>query len=236
MLKITIYNEFIHEREDDKVKEVYPDGIHGVLADFISKGIECSIRTFTVDDVNEGLTDEVLDDTDVILWWGHMGHGRVDDATAMRVRNHVYEGMGAVFLHSAHHSKPFKFLMGTSCNLQWGDGYKEVIWKTDLSHPVAKDIPDHFVLPEEELYGEFFDIPAPDSVVFTSWFASGHVFRSGCAYKRGRGRIFYFQPGHETYPTFKNEIVQKVILNAIEWTTPFCGRGFVNGLKVEPVV
>lgn len=236
MLNVTIYNEYKHEREDDACAKVYPNGIHAVLADFIQKGIECNIRTFTVDDVNEKLTDEVLDDTDVILWWGHMAHDAVTDETAERVRAHVVNGMGAVFLHSGHHSKPFKKLMGTSCNLNWGDGCKEVVWVTDPTHPVAHDIPKHFILEEEELYGEQFDIPAPDSLVFTSWFASGHVFRSGCAYKRGLGRIFYFQPGHETYPTYKNEIVQKVILNAIAWTTPVAGREGIPGPQVKPVV
>lgn len=236
MLKISIYNEFKHERESEECAKVYPDGIHAVLADFISKGLDCSIRTFTVDDVNEKLTDEVLDDTDVLLWWGHMAHGLVSDETAARVRNHVYEGMGMIFLHSAHHSKPFKLLMGTSCNLQWGAGFKEVVWTTDITHPVARGIPDHFILEEEELYGELFDIPAPDSLVFTSWFASGHVFRSGCAYKRGRGRIFYFQPGHETYPTYKNEIVQNIILNAINWTAPSAGRGVIGCPKVDSIV
>lgn len=138
------------------------------MADFIQKGIECSIRTFTVDNVNEKLTDEVLDDTDVLLWWGHMAHNDVSDETAERVRQHVADGMGAVFLHSGHHSKPFKKLMGTSCNLNWGDGCKEVVWVTDPTHPVAHGIPKHFILEEEELYGEQFDIPAPDSLVFTS--------------------------------------------------------------------
>lgn len=236
MLNITIYNEFKHERESESVAAIYPNGIHGLLAEFIGNNIECNIKTFTVDDVNEGLTDEVLDNTDVLLWWGHMAHDLVDDEVAVRVRNHVHEGMGAIFLHSGHHSKPFKLLMGTTCNLLWGEGVKEVVWTTDLTHPIAKGIPDHFILEKEELYGEVFDIPTPDATVFTSWFESGHVFRSGCAYARGRGRIFYFQPGHEEYPTFKNEIVQKVIMNAIEWTTPSESRGPIDCPMVKPVV
>lgn len=229
-MKITIYNEFKHEREDKECAAVYPQGIHAVLADFIQKGISCEIQTFTVDNVNEQLTDEVLDHTDVLLWWGHVAHNQVSDETAWRVHNHVLRGMGAIFLHSAHMSKPFRFLMGTGCTLRWGEGVKEILWVTDPIHPIVKDIPPKIVLPEEEFYGEHFDIPAPDSLVFTSWFASGHVFRSGCAYKRGMGRIFYFQPGHETYPTYKNPVIQKIILNAIDWVQPVMRTEIIDGI------
>lgn len=235
-MNITIFNEFVHEREKENVAAIYPNGIHMELAKLLKNKLDCSVRTFTIDDVNEKLTDEVLDDTDVIIWWGHIAHERVSDDVAARVRKHIYEGMGALFLHSAHHSKPFKWLMGTSCNLQWGGNFKEVVWTTDITHPVAQGLPDHFILEKEELYGELFDIPQPDSLVFTSWFESGHVFRSGCAYKRGRGKIFYFQPGHETFPTYKNENVRKIIINAVKWVAPSAGRGPIDCLKVDPVV
>ena len=221
MLKITIFNEFMHERDDDRCKAIYPEGIHKVLADFIGKDIECQIKCFTTDDVNEGLTDAVLDDTDVILWWGHAYHQLVSDETAKRVSDHVLGGMGAVFLHSSHKAKPFMNLMGTTCNLRWREeAEREILWVTDPTHPVAAGIPDHFELEHEETYGELFDIPQPDALVFISWFSGGNVFRSGCAYKRGMGRIFYFQPGHETFPTYKDGTIQKVINNAVKWVTP----------------
>ncbi|MBP0989893.1 MAG: ThuA domain-containing protein, partial [Oscillospiraceae bacterium] len=237
-MNIVIYNEYRHERTEPACAEVYPNGIHAVLADFLKKGIDCNIKTFCIDDVNEKMTDEVLNDTDVILWWGHMAHNEVTDETAKRVADHVNKGMGAIFLHSGHHSKPFRLLMGTAPNLSWThNGFKEIIWTIDTTHPVAQGIPPYFELPMEEVYGEPFDIPAPDALVFIGWYSSGHVFRSGCAFKRGRGKIFYFQPGHETYPTYKNETVQKVILNAVNWVNPAIEKGQVNsGIDVEPII
>ena len=221
MLKITIYNEYKHEREDEACAAVYPEGIHGVLKSFIEADKDCVIRTFTVDNVNTELTDEILADTDVCIWWGHMAHELVADETAARVAEHVLKGMGAIFLHSAHMSKPFIRLMGTSCTLKWREvGEKEILWVVDPLHPVAQGVGEYIELEHEEMYGEHFDIPEPDSLVFIGWFKGGNVFRSGCAYRRGMGRVFYFQPGHEMYPTYKNPAIQKVILNAVDWVAP----------------
>lgn len=221
MLNIAIYNEFKHEREVEECKAIYPDGIHAVLADFLGKGLDCSVSTFTLDNVNTGLNDEVLSKTDVLLWWGHMAHHMVSDEVAELVYQHVLKGMGAIFLHSAHMSKPFIKLMGTSCTLRWREaGEKELLWVTDPTHPIAHGINDYIELPQEETYGEFFDIPTPDSLVFVGWFRGGNVFRSGCAYRRGMGRVFYFQPGHETHPTYKHPQIQKILLNAVKWAAP----------------
>lgn len=221
MIKITIFNEFRHEREDAECGAVYPDGIHAAIAQFVEADMDCEIRCFNVDNVNEGLTEEVLADTDVIIWWGHMAHELVSDDVAQRVANHVLMGMGAVFLHSAHLAKPFKLLMGTACTLKWRDiGEKEILWVVDPLHPIAQGVGECIELEHEECYGEQFDIPEPDALVFIGWFGGGNVFRSGCAYKRGMGRVFYFQPGHEMYPTYKNKSIQKVILNAITWVKP----------------
>ena len=167
---------------------------------------------------SHGLTDEVLENTDVLFWWGHVLHGEVDDAIVAKVCDRVLQGMGLVVLHSGHFSKVFKKLMGTTCNLKWREsGDLERIWTVKPSHPIAAGLPEFFELPSEETYGEHFDIPDPDEVVFASWFSGGELFRSGCCFERGNGKIFYFRPGHETFPTFYDENVRKVLVNAAIW-------------------
>ncbi|WP_106768124.1 ThuA domain-containing protein [Paenibacillus faecalis] len=228
MLNVTIWNEFVHENIHDEVKQVYPEGIHMALA----KGLESpefNIRTATLDQPEHGLTDEVLNSTDVLLWWGHMAHDRVEDEIVAKVVKRVQEGMGLVVLHSGHFSKPFKALMGTSCDLKWREvGEQEVLWSVNPTHPIASGVNSHIILEHEEMYGEFFDIPTPDELIFVSNFAGGEVFRSGCTFKRGLGRIFYFRPGHETYPTYYNPEILKVISNGIRWTA-------ANAYTVKPV-
>ncbi|MFD7520665.1 ThuA domain-containing protein [Paenibacillus chitinolyticus] len=220
MIKVTVWNENVHEKTNAKVAEVYPEGIHGAIASGIA-GDSFQIRTATQEQPEHGLTQEVLDDTDVLIWWGHKAHGEVADEIVNRVHQRVLDGMGLVVLHSGHFSKIFKKLMGTSCDLKWREaGEKERLWVVDPSHPIAEGIGQYFELEQEEMYGEHFDIPAPDELVFVSWFEGGEVFRSGCTYHRGQGRIFYFRPGHETYPTYYNENVLKVIANGVKWAAP----------------
>ncbi len=217
-MNITIYNEYVHEQTDAEVRAVYPDGIHGALASFLGEGN--TIRTFTLETAND-ITDDVLNDTDVMLWWGHMRHQEVPDEVAIRVKEAVLRGMGMIFLHSAHHSKPFRLLMGTMCNLTWReDGDMERIWTVMPSHPIAQGIGRYFELPHVETYGEPFTIPNPDDVVFIGWYEGGEVFRSGVTFHRENGKIFYFQPGHETFPIFYDQNVQTVIKNAVNWAKP----------------
>ena len=220
MIRVLVWNEFQHEKSDEKVKAIYPSGIHAAIAEFL-RCDDIEVKTATLDDDECGLSKEVLDNTDVLIWWGHMAHGKVPDEIAMRVRDAVLEGMGMVFLHSAHHSKPFKFLLGTSCNLSWReDGDMERIWICKPSHPIVQGLGRYFELPHEETYSEPFDIPEPDQLIMMGWYEGGEVFRSGCCYNRGNGRIFYFQPGHESFPTFYDENVQTVIKNAVRWVNP----------------
>ena len=220
MIRVTIFNEFVHERTEERVREVYPDGIHMTL----KKALECediAVKTVTLLDDQCGLTDDVLKETDVIIWWGHMAHGQVPDEVAQRVRDHVQMGMGAIFLHSAHESKPFKLLMGTPCSLTWReDGDFERVWTVNPAHPIAQGIGRFIYLPHEETYGEPFTVPEPLETVFIGGYEGGEVFRSGLTYRRGNGKIFYFQPGHETNPTFKIPEIQKVIKNAVYWAKP----------------
>ncbi|WP_306057758.1 ThuA domain-containing protein [Natronococcus wangiae] len=222
MVAVTIWNEFRHEQEDDDAAAVYPDGIHATIADALEDDHE--VRTATLDEPEHGLTEAVLDETDVLLWWGHIAHDEVADEVVDRVQERVLEGMGLLVLHSGHFSKVFKRLMGTTCNLQWReDGARERLWVVDPGHPIADGLGESIELPETEMYGEPFDVPEPDRLVFTSWFEGGEVFRSGCCYRRGNGRIFYFRPGHETYPIYENEEVRRVLRNAVDWASPTDG-------------
>lgn len=223
-VRVTIWNEFIHERNNEHIGKLYPEGMHGAIKDYLTmQGFE--VQTATLDQPDHGLTDEVLSNTDVLIWWGHMAHGMVSDEIVEKVHKRVVlDGMGLIPLHSAHFSKIFIKLMGTTCNLKWREiGEKERLWVVNPAHPIAKGIGDYIEVPNAEMYGEHFDIPQPDELVFISWFQGGEVFRSGCCFYRGRGKIFYFRPGHETYPIFYNASVLKVIENAVKWAVPSGG-------------
>ena len=237
MIRVTVWNEFLHEKEHEEVIKVYPDGIHNAIARGIAEdGI--AVRTATLDQPEHGLTEEVLNDTDVLIWWGHMGHDKVDDAIVDRVHQRVLDGMGLIVLHSAHFSKIFRKLMGTSCDLKWREANeKERLWVVNPAHPIAAGLPEYITLEHEEMYGEHFDIPAPDELIFVSWFEGGEVFRSGCTFYRGQGRIFYFRPGHETYPTYHNPQILQVIKNGVRWAAPAGAAKPVRGnaKPLEPI-
>ncbi len=217
MVKVTIWNEFLHEKKQEEVRAIYPKGIHGCIADFLRTDKNILVRTATLEEPEHGLTEEVLADTDVLIYWGHMAHRDFSDEIALRVHRHVLQGMGLIALHSAHFAKIMRLLMGTSMTLRWKHGDRERLFTTAPCHPIAQGVPAHFDIPVEEMYGEYFDIPKPDDVVFTGWFAGGEVFRSGCTFQRGLGRIFYFQPGHETYPIYHMPEIQQILLNAVHW-------------------
>jgi trehalose utilization protein len=220
-IKVTVWNEYRHEKESEEIARIYPEGIHGAIAAGLSGRGDFELRVATLDEPENGIPDRILAQTDVLVWWGHKAHPDVLDDTVDRVQRRVLDGMGMVVLHSGHHSKIFKRLMGTTCNLKWREANdKERIWVVNPAHPIAEGIGDYVEIPEEEMYGEHFDIPEPDSLVFVSWFTGGEVFRSGCCFERGAGKIFYFRPGHETYPTYYNAEVLKVIANGIRWAKP----------------
>ncbi|MEB8125065.1 ThuA domain-containing protein [Staphylococcus succinus] len=215
-MNITIWNEYRHERENVEVKKVYPEGIHHALASFL-KEIH-HVETATLDEVEHGLTEQLLEQTDVLIWWGHKAHEEVDESVVERVKSRVLDGMGLVVLHSAHFSKIFKSLMGTTCDLKWREAdEKERLWVVDPTHPIVEGVDSYIELEQEEMYGEHFDIPVPDETVLISWFEGGEVFRSGVTFKRGNGKIFYFRPGHESYPTYYNKQVQQIIKNGVKW-------------------
>ena len=223
-IRVTVWHEFRHEKTNETVKKVYPEGMHITLKKALEKllGKEVVVKTSTLDQPSHGLTDEVIKNTDVMLWWGHTAHNEVKDEIADKVAQRVREGMGLIVLHSGHLSKPWLRLMGTTGYLKWRDsGEKERIWNVMPGHPITAGLTkDYIELPHEEMYGEHFDIPTPDELIFISWFEGGEVFRSGCVFKRGAGRIFYFRPGHEMFPTFHNLEIQRVIANAVKYLAP----------------
>jgi len=236
VIRVTVWNEFKHEQNPDHpAAKLYPEGMHAPIAKHLrSQNME--VRTATLDEPEHGLTEEVLKATDVLTWWGHMAHHLVADEVVDRVHNRVLDGMGLVVLHSGHFSKIFKRLMGTTCNLKWREaGEKERLWVVDPAHPIAAGLPEYFELPQTEMYGERFDIPQPDEQVLISWFAGGEVFRSGCCWHRGRGKVFYFRPGHESYPIYYDANVLKVIANAVRWAAPSDGPMPTFGHRPEPL-
>jgi trehalose utilization protein len=233
-IRVTVWNENIHEQHNEAIRAIYPEGMHGAIASFLRKQPDLKVRTATMEQPEHGLTEKVLAETDVLTWWGHVGHGGVADAVVERVQARVLDGMGLIVLHSGHFSKIFRRLMGTSCGLRWREaGEKERLWVVDSSHPIAAGLGPYFELPRTEMYGEQFDIPAPDQLVFVSWFEGGDVFRSGCCWSRGRGKVFYFRPGHETYPIYHDTHVLQVITNAVRWAK-FNGNTQTAGINTCP--
>jgi trehalose utilization protein len=228
LVRITVWNEGRHEKKNPKIAEIYPEGIHGAIAKYLKAQAGIAVRTATLDQPEHGLTDEVLNSTDVLIWWGHMAHGDVRDDIVNKVYNRVLNGMGLICLHSTQGAKIFRKLMGTTCNVKWREiGEKERLWVVEPGHPIAEGLNEYIEIEHTEMYGERFDIPTPDTLVFISWFQGGEVFRSGCCYYRNKGKVFYFRPGHETYPIYHQPEVLKVIANAARWAAP------VNGPQVN---
>jgi len=233
-VRVTIWNEFRHERQSKEIAAIYPEGIHGAIAAGLRAAGGFSISTATLDQPEHGLTERRLSDTDVLIWWGHVAHAEVDDRVVDRVQQRVLAGMGLIVLHSGHFSKIFKRLMGTNCSLRWREaGEKERLWNLAPGHEITQGLGDYIELEHEETYGERFDVPEPDRLIFVSWYEGGEVFRSGCAWERGNGRVFYFKPGHESYPVYHNPEIQRVIANACRWASPRIMRPTAEAKEVK---
>lgn len=231
-LNVTVWNEYINELKNERTAAIYPDGIHGQIASFLSEEADLNVRTAHLEQPDHGLGGDILDNTDVLLWWGHTGHNLVADAIVEKIKQRVLDGMGLIALHSSHYSKIFRSLMGTTCSLIWREiAEKERIWVVEPGHPIAEGLPVSFVIPEVEMYGERFDIPAPDTLVFISWFDGGEVFRSGCCYNRGKGKVFYFRPGYDTFPIYYQDEVKTILKNAVRWAAPTNGPEITYGQR-----
>ncbi|WP_422934078.1 ThuA domain-containing protein [Sinomonas sp. P47F7] len=222
-VRVVVWGENRHEKISKKVQGIYPEGMHETIAGGIRSllGEEAVVTTHVLDEPEHGLTEETLASTDVLLWWGHIAHNDVDDEVVERIHRHVLEGMGILVLHSGHHSKIFRRLMGTTCSLRWrNDGERELVWTVAPRHPITEGVSQPIIVPGQEMYGEYFDIPEPDELIFISSFTGGEVFRSGVTYNRGYGRVFYFSPGDEVYPVYHQPEIQRVIANAVRWARP----------------
>ena len=224
-IQVLVWNEFIHERDEGHLAaKIYPEGIHEAIAGHLRTLGDMDVETATLDQPEQGLSAEVLRQTDVLIWWGHAGHDDLSDEVVERIRERILQGMGLICLHSAHFSKIFRKMLGTSCDLKWREaGEKERLWVVEPGHPIASGLPEYFEIPAAEMYGERFDIPQPETTVLLSWFPGGEVFRSGCCFLRGGGRIFYFRPGHESHPIYYQQEVLQVIANAVRWAAPVSG-------------
>ena len=221
MVRVTVWNEFRHEKTNKAVAATYPSGMHEAIAAHLRRSGDLQVRTATLDEREHGLSARAVNETDVLVWWGHVAHDDVSDEVVARVVERVWAGMGFVCLHSGHFSKPFKRLMGTSCDLKWREADdREILWVTRPGHPILAGVEDHFVLDREEMYGEYFDVPEPQETLLISSFTGGEVFRSGMTWTRGAGKVFYFRPGHETFPTYHDANVLKVIENGVRWAAP----------------
>ena len=220
-MNITVFYESHAKQKEGKALRFYPAGLQAELADALEKIDGANIKIALQQDPENGLSDAVLNDTDVLIWWGADWQDCVLDDVANRVYRRVQEGMGAIFLHASAFSKPFKKLMGTDCSCKWrNNGERERVWCLMPTHPIAAGIPENFLLEQETMYGEPFEIPRPDETVFLSWFEGGEVLRSGLTFLRGKGKIFYFQPGSATSPTLLNPTVKQIIRNAVLWAQP----------------
>jgi trehalose utilization protein len=219
-LRVLVWGENRHEQVEPHVAKIYPDGMHGAIADGIrdNLGDAATVTTTTLDEPEHGLTEEVLRETDVLVWWGHAAHSEVEDKVVERVHQHVLSGMGLLVLHSGHWSKIFGKLMGTTCTLRWrSEQDRELVWTVEPTHPIAQGVPNPIIIDQQEMYGEHFDIPTPDELIFISSFSGGEVFRSGCTFRRGHGKIFFFSPGDQDYPVYHHKDVRKVIANGVAW-------------------
>jgi len=236
VVKVTVWNEYRHEKKDADIAKLYPEGMHGAIAKYLKEQPGLEVRTATLDEPEHGLPQKVLENTDVLTWWGHVAHDEVKDEVVERVHQQVMEGMGLLVLHSGHYAKIFRKLMGTGCELKWREvAEKERLWVVQPGHPIVEGIGEYIELEHTEMYGEHFNIPQPDNLVLVSWFPGGEIFRSGCCFYRGKGKIFYFRPGHETYPIYYQKDVLRVIYNAVRWAakrgTPSIVRGNFQPLE-----
>lgn len=205
-------------------KNVYPHDINTAIAEGLRRDQRLDVRTASLSDPEQGLSDDALKQTDVLIWWGHLRHDQVHpDRVAAVVRRVRDEGMGFIATHSAHYSKPLKALLGTNCG--WKGGYFEDGSAVDLRvtaprHPIARGI-SGFRIPHTERYEGEFEVPKPDVLIFDGTYeVNGHTAWQGMVWSIGKGRVFYFQPGHESFPIYYQDEVRRVFENAAHW----CGR------------
>lgn len=207
-------------------KEVYPNDINGAIAEGLKELKGWEVVVANLSDPNQGLPDELLNRADVLIWWGHQRHDQVKDPLVSKIVKRVKEdGMGFISLHSSHFAKPNKALMGTACS--WGayvgDSTTLKVTVKDPGHPIAKGVKE-FTIVHNERYSDPYAVPTPQSVVFEgiATLKDGKVDPSqqGFTWQIGKGKMFYFQPGHETNPVFYDANVGRIMINAVQWAAP----------------
>jgi len=207
--------------------KAYPKDINTAIADGLRKNLTgWKIETATITDPDQGCSEASLSKCDVLIWWGHKRHDDVKDENVARIVRRVKEGgMGFIAVHSSHFAKPNKKLMGTACS--WAayenDGCKCKVVIKDPNHPIVQGVKE-FTLPEIERYSEPYQVPTPESVPLNGIYVypdgKEEPTRLGLCWTIGKGRMFYFVPGHETYHDFYLEPVQKIMANAVNWAAP----------------
>ncbi|SBW17111.1 ThuA domain-containing protein [Protofrankia symbiont of Coriaria ruscifolia] len=223
-LRVLVWGENKQDQEEE-VRQVYPLTMHETIAAALRRllGERARVETATLQEPEHGLPPARVAEIDVLLWWGHVAHNMIADEVVDRLQHRVQQGMGLIVLHSGHLSKIFRRLMGTNCHLRWREGGdREILWPVMPDHPILRGISRPIVLSRHEMYGEPFNVPAPESLLFISNFSGGEVIRSGMCWTRGQGRIFYFSPGHETHPVYHHPAIQRVLANAVQWCAPRC--------------
>ncbi len=240
-LRVTVWDE-----NKPHIEEYYPAGIRGAVADAI-KGDGVEVTIAHLDEPDQGISEDLLENTDVLVWWGHARHGEVDDELAAKIKQRVHHGgMGLVVLHSGHYSKPFRATLDCTGHLKGGwresDDTEEITVCAPW-HPIAEGV-SNFTLEAEEMYGGPFGTPPVEVLIFQSFFPKGgEVFPCGAVWTvgdgvdldftsgpgngvgqgKGIGRVFYFRPGHETYPTYFHSEVKTIIRNGVLWTGKVTG-------------
>ena len=213
---------------DEGSKKVYPEDINTAIAEGLAplKARGWEIVKATLGDPDQGISDELLAGTDVLIWWGHKKHGEVKNELVDKIDQRVRDGkMGFIATHSSHFAKPFKKLMGTACS--WGeyvvDGTSVEILVKEPSHPICRGVRS-FKLPKIERYGEPFAVPAPEAVPldgrYTKPDGKTAPARMGLCWAVGKGKVFYFTPGHETYDDYYRPEVRRIFVNAVQWAAP----------------
>ena len=262
-LKVLVWDE-----QQEAQKKAYENFLGNHIAEHLKKQPGLALRSVSINESQQGLSDENLEWAEAILWWGHVRHKDVDDAAVGKVIARLKAGKcGLVAIHSAHWSKPFKAAMwerhqqdvlsripaadrgsvilktlpkeggADVARTEMRDGKIEITlvvpncglgsWRADGApshvevkapdHPIAKGVPARFDVKQTEMYNEPFTVPAPDTVVFAESWDKGEKFRAGCCWKVGEGRVFYFRPGHETYPVFHQPETLQIAHNAALW-------------------
>lgn len=204
-------------------KTVYPYDVNTAIAEGLQPLKDWQIITASITDPDQGLSDDLLNSTSVLIWWGHQKHGDVKDELVAKIVRRVKEGgMGFIATHSAHYSKPLKALLGTNCGWKYytDDGARVDLIVKSPKHPIAKGV-KNFTVPKTERYGDPFEVPPAETVVFDGIYTlpngTKENAQQGMTWSVGKGRVFYFQPGHESYPIYFQEEIRHIFRNGVQW-------------------